>query len=76
MEGENTEIGNIGSNYLVLITKLMSTILVLTNNSRLFKEVLVYPGAFYSSVLVEVNVNILSEPARVIVANGLSISES
>ena len=76
MEGENTEIGNIGSNYLLLITKLMSTILVLTNNSRLFKEVLVYPGAFYSSVLVEVNVNILSEPARVIVANGLSISES
>ena len=54
----------------------MSTILVLTNNSRLFQEVLVYPGAFYSSVLVEVNVNILSEPARVIVANGLSISES
>ena len=68
--------GNIGSNYLVLITKLMSPILVLTNNSRLFQEVLVYPGAFYSSILVEVNVNILSEPARVIVANGLSISES
>ena len=76
MEGENTEIGNIGSNYLLLITKLMSPILVLTNNSRLFKEVLVYPGAFYSSILVEVNVNILSETARVIVANGLSISES
>ena len=68
--------GNIGSNYLVLITKLMSPILVLTNNSRLFKEVLVYPSAFYSSILVEVNVNILSETAGVIVANGLSISES
>ena len=68
--------GNIGSNYLVLITKLMSPILVLTNNSRLLKEVLVYPSAFYSSILVEVNVDILSETAGVIVSNGLSISES
>ena len=68
--------GNIGSNYLVLITKLMSPILVLTNNSRLFKEVLVNSSAFYSSILVEVNVDILSETAGVIVSNGLSISES
>ena len=57
-----------------MITKLSAN-LVLTNYSGLFKEILIDPRALYSPVLVEVDVDVFSEPAGVVIANSLGISK-
>ena len=54
----------------------MSGHLVLTNNSRLLQEVLVNPGTLDSSILVEVDVNVFPEPARVIIPHSLCVAKS
>ena len=58
-----------------MIIGLRSSNLVLTNNSGLLKEILIDPGAFYSPVLVEVDIDVLAEPAGVVIADSLGISK-
>jgi hypothetical protein len=47
----------------------------LRNNARLFQQVLLNPRALNRAVLVEMDVDVLSEPTRVVIANSLCIAK-
>lgn len=47
----------------------------LADDARLLKEVLVDFGALYRALLIKVNINVLAEPTRVVVANRFCIAE-
>lgn len=45
-------------------------------NSGLFQKKLFYPGSFYHTAVVEVDINVFTKAARIVVSNCLGISKS
>lgn len=45
-------------------------------NPRLLQKELFYPGSFYHTTLIEVNINVFPEAAGIVISNRLGISES
>lgn len=54
---------------------IVSLARILSNNSRLFQQILFDVGSFDDAILVEANVDVLAETRRVVITHRLSVAE-